>query len=120
VLGIVVTGALVHHALTAAMRLTEQGIPAVVINMATIKPLDEEALLELASMVKGIVTVEEHQIKGGLGGAVAEYLSSVKPTKIAYVVVHDEFGQSGEPQELIAHYKLDAAGIIDVAKKLMQ
>lgn len=120
VVGIVVTGALVHHALTAAMRLTEQGIPATVLNMATIKPLDEEALLELANLVQGIVTVEEHQVKGGLGGAVAEYLSAVKPTKMAYVGVQDEFGQSGEPQELIAHYKLDSAGIIATAKKLMQ
>ncbi len=120
VIGIVAMGALVHHALYAAKALTEEGIPTAVINMATIKPFDDEAVIELAKMVKGIVTVEEHQVKGGLGGAVAECLAINHPTKISFVGVQDDFGQSGEPKELISYYKLDAKGIIEKAKKLFE
>jgi transketolase len=120
VIGIIAMGALVHHALNAAKALTEEGIPTAVINMATIKPFDDEAIIELAKMVKGIVTVEEHQVKGGLGGAVSECLALNHPTKMAFVGVQDDFGQSGEPKELIAHYKLDAKGIIEKVKKLYE
>lgn len=118
VIGIVATGALVHHALQAAMTLHSEGIPTTVVNVHTIKPLDEEAIIQLSKQVKGIVTVEEHQVKGGLGGAVAECLALHHPTKMAFVGVQDDFGQSGEPKELIAHYKLDAKGIVEKVKKL--
>ncbi len=120
VIGIIATGALVHNAILAAMMLTESGIPTTVLNMHTIKPLDEESVVELSKMVLGIVTVEEHQITGGLGGAVAECLSRRNPTKIEFLGVKDEFGQSGEPKELISHYKLDANGITESVKNFYE
>ena len=73
--GIIATGSVVHNALFAAKELDEAGVGVVMLNMATVKPLDEEAVLKLAGEVKGIVTVEEHQRNGGLGGAVAELLA---------------------------------------------
>lgn len=114
--GIVVTGTLAHNALMAAKQLHEEGIGASVLHMATIKPLDTERLLAFAEDHHALVTVEEHQIAGGLGSAVAEYLSGVRPTKIARVGVHDQFGQSGEPDELIKHYGMDTESIVAAAR----
>lgn len=111
----VVTGTLLYNAIMAAEALEEKGLAVSVLHMPTIKPLDEEALLELAENHSGIITVEEHQMAGGLGGAVAEYLSQVRPTKIIRVGVNDQFGQSGEPDELIAHYGMDIETIVKVA-----
>lgn len=109
---IVVTGTLLFNALKAAQKLEEQGIGATVLHMPTIKPLDTEALLELAEEHVAFVTVEEHQISGGLGGAVAEYISTVAPMKIIRVGVNDQFGQSGEPDELIEHYGMGIESIV--------
>lgn len=117
--GIVVTGTLLFNALMAAKELEAEGIGASVLHMATIKPLDKEALLKLAKEHDVLVTVEEHQVAGGLGGAVAEYLSEVHPSKIARVGIQDVFGQSGEPEELIVHYGLDTPGIVAAAKKII-
>jgi transketolase len=79
--------------------------------MSTIKPLDAAAVDMLAAQAGALVTVEEHQVAGGLGSAVAEYLAEHRPTPIAFVGVRDQFGQSGTPQELIAHYGMDATAI---------
>jgi transketolase len=119
--GIIATGALVHKALLAAKKLSEEGVGVIVLNIHTIKPLDDEAVVALASHegLAGIVTVEEHQIAGGLGGAVAELLSSRKPTRIEFIGVHDEFGQSGTPDELVAHYKMDEKAIEEAARRLL-
>lgn len=117
--GIIATGSLVHEALWAAKRLAEEGIPVTVLNMPTIKPLDEDAVLELAREVRGIVTVEEHQKKGGMGSAIAEYLACVHPTKQAFIGVDDAFGQSGTPQELLRHYRMDADAIVSTAKRIL-
>ena len=87
--------------------------------MATIKPLDTEALEKLAEEHDALVTVEEHQVAGGLGSAVAEHLSEVSPTRIARVGVQDQFGQSGKPEELIAHYGMDVPAIIEAGKKVV-
>lgn len=111
-LAIISTGTLINDVLLAALELEEKGIPTTVINMATIKPLDLNMLDQLANNYHAIVTVEEHQKAGGLGSAVAEYLSGVKPIKIVRVGIDDKFGQSGEPEELLAHYGLDKASII--------
>jgi len=81
--------------------------------------LDTEALIEFAKEHGNIVTVEEHQINGGLGGAVAECLSENYPTKMVRVGVNDVFGESGEPDELIAHFGMDTPSIIAAAKKLI-
>jgi len=115
--GIVVTGTLLYNALKAAQALEAAGIGATVLHMPTIKPLDEKALLALAEGHVGIVTVEEHQRAGGLGGAVSEYLSEVAPIKIVRVGVDDQFGQSGEPDELIEHYGMGVEAIVAAAKK---
>ncbi len=110
------TGPLVHHALIASKKLAEEGIMTSVINVHTLKPLDRETIVREAKAAGAVVTVEEHQIHGGLGGAIAEVLAAESPTPIEFVGMRDEFGQSGEPQELITHYKMDAAGIIDAVK----
>ncbi len=115
--GIVTTGSMLHNAILAAKELDEQGIGVSVLHMPTIKPLDEEALLKLAQTNDFLVTVEEHQVTGGLGGAVTEYLSTVNPTKIIRLGVQDQFGQSGTPEELISHYGMDAKSIVAAIKK---
>ncbi|MEY2641046.1 MAG: hypothetical protein RL150_439 [Candidatus Parcubacteria bacterium] len=109
--GIIATGALVQSALIVAKELHAKGIPATVLNMSTVKPLDTAAIATLAAQAGAIVTVEEHQVFGGLGSAVAEYLAEHQPTPIAFVGVRDQFGQSGTPQELIAHYGMDVSAI---------
>ncbi len=117
--GIIASGHLVYEALISAKELEDQGIGVKVINLSTIKPLDEKVIIDLAKSVKGIVTVEEHQKAGGMGSAIAELLSQKYPTKIEFVAINDEFGQSGEPEELIKLYKLDSGSIIKAVKKLL-
>ncbi len=89
------------------------------LHIATIKPLDTAALEAFAEDHDALVTVEEHQINGGLGGAVAEHLTETRPTRITRVGVQDQFGQSGTPEELIAHYGMDTPAIIAAAKKII-
>lgn len=104
VAGIIATGALLHKALKVANDLSKEGIEVEVLNVATIKPLDVDAVVALAQKAGKIVTVEEHQIAGGLGSAIAETLSQLYPVPITRIGVHDLFGQSGTPAELIEHY----------------
>jgi transketolase len=111
VVGIIATGALLHNALLVAAQLEKEGVPVSVLNISTIKPLDTQAVLALATQAGALVTVEEHQVAGGLGSAVAEYLAEVAPTPIAFVGIRDQFGQSGTPSELIEHYGLGTAAI---------
>lgn len=110
-------GPLLHHALRAAHELAEKGIGTVVLNSHTIKPLDDAAIIALAKEAGAVVTVEEHQAAGGLGGAVAELLSQEYPVPIERVGVQDVFGQSGTPDELIAHYALDAPAIAEAVRR---
>lgn len=117
--GIVATGALVHKAMLVAQDFAQKGIPIKVLSIATIKPLDNETILKLAEETKKIVTVEEHQIAGGLGSAVAELLSQNIPTRIEMVGIKDVFGQSGTPEELIEHYRLGVFGITEAVEKLL-
>lgn len=117
--GIIATGALVHKAIKAARELEKNGIKSKVLNMATIKPLDKEAVLKLAKETKRIVTVEEHQKIGGLGSAVSEFLSEEFPVKIKVVGIDDKFGQSGRPEELIEHYGLGVEGIKSAVKEIL-
>ena len=118
--GIVSTGSLLFNALMAAEALQKKGIGASVLHMATIKPLDEEALLSFAQEHDALVTVEEHQVAGGLGGVVSEYLSGVHPIKISRVGVQDQFGQSGEPDELVEHYGMGIESITQAGEKVVQ
>lgn len=117
--GIIATGALVHKALLVAHALEADGMAVKVLNVHTVKPLDHKAVRNLAEEAGALVTVEEHQIAGGLGGTVAEYLAKVAPTPIEFIGVHDLFGQSGTPEELIAHYGMGTASITDAVKKVL-
>ena len=112
------TGPLVHNALLAARELEGQGIGVTVTNVHTIKPLDQ-TIVDIAKKAGAVVTVEEHQIAGGFGSAVAELLARECPLPIEFIGVHDMFGQSGTPKELIAHYKMDAPSIIEAVKKVI-
>jgi transketolase len=116
---IVATGALTHNALSAAKELQEEGIETVVINLATIKPLDKD-MIEYVSKIGRVVTVEEHQIAGGMGSAVAEALVQTKPCFQEFLGVHDQFGQSGEPNELLAHYGMDVSHIKVAVYKVLK
>lgn len=113
---ILATGLCVSSALEAADRLAEDGIRAEVINLHTIKPLDEELILKSAAKTGRVVTAEEAFIAGGLGGAVAELLGEKLPTKMCRIGVRDQFGESGPAAELIHKYKLDGEGIYDQVK----
>lgn len=116
--GIVVTGSLLYNALMAAEELQKNGIGASVLHMATIKPLDGVALEKFAAEHGALVTVEEHQVTGGLGSAVAEYLSKTHPTRIERIGVQDRFGESGEPEQLIEHFGMDVPSIVEAGKKV--
>jgi transketolase len=118
--GIIATGALVYQALLAAQELEKKGTQAVVMNLSTIKPLDEDAIITLAKRTERIVTVEEHQIRGGMGSAVAECLAKYQPVPMEFVGVDDQFGQSGTPDELLKHFGLDKEGIIKAVKKILK
>ena len=115
---IVATGIMVSAALEAAERLAAKGIDAGVIDMHTIKPLDEDILME-AAKTGPVVTAEEHSVIGGLGGAVAEVLSRRCPVKIAMVGQQDTFGESGKPQELLEKYHMTSSDIEKAAMGLM-
>lgn len=118
--GVIATGALLYQALLAARSLKEEGIEIEVVNLATIKPLDKKSIVSLANRVKrGIVTVEEHQVNGGMGSAVAECLAEHKPVPMRFIGVHDQYGQSGKPEELIKHYGMDSDSIIRAVKELI-
>jgi transketolase len=117
--GIIATGALLYKALEAAKKLIEEGIKVEVINLATIKPIDVEAIIKLAKKAGAIVTVEEHQISGGMGSAVAEVLAENHPVPMRFVGVDDNFGQSGTPEELIEHYGMGTKSIIEKVKELI-
>ncbi len=111
--GIIGAGTILYQAMVAGKMLEEQGIGASVMNIGSVKPLDTEAVLNFANSHDFLITVEEHQAAGGLGSTIAEFLSEVRPTKVLRVGVRDLFGQSGTPDELLAHYKLDAKSIVD-------
>ncbi|MGL5635019.1 MAG: transketolase family protein [Sarcina sp.] len=114
---IVATGIMVDEALAAEEILKAEGISANVINIHTLKPLDNELLVKAAKETKAIVTAEEHNVIGGLGSAVAEALTEVYPVPVIKVGVQDTFGESGKPAELMEKYGLTAAKIVEAAKK---
>lgn len=116
---IIACGLMVYWSLVAAKKAKELGIKVSVINSPSIKPLDEKTILKAAKQSKVIVTAEEHQIAGGLGSAVAEFLSANHPIKVIRIGVKDSFGESGEYEELFKKYGLDAVGILKVIKGLV-
>jgi len=120
--GIIVTGGLMYRALLAAKELEAEspvGIKTKVMNLSSIKPIDVEAIVALARECRAIVTVEEHQIIGGMGSAVAEVLAQNFPVPMEFVGIKDKFGQSGTPDELIEHYGMGKNSIKEAVQKVL-
>jgi transketolase len=117
---ILVTGSLLYQALVAAKKLDEAGTGSIVLDVHTVKPLDREAIIGAAKQAGAVVTVEEHQINGGFGGAVAELLGEECPTRMVRLGIPDKFGQSGEPDELVNFYGLNADGVIQAVEKVLK
>ena len=118
---LIACGTMVWQALLAAEELyNKYNIKATVVNNYSIKPLDKEGLVKVAKKCGAIVTAEEHQVIGGMGSAIAELLSKECPTPINFVGMQDKFGESGEPNELLDKYKLNAAGIVEAALEVMK
>lgn len=115
-IGIIACGTLVYQAILAAQKLDEEGYEVGVLNLHTIKPLDGESVLAFAKRFGKLVTAEEHQIAGGMGSVVAEFLAQNNPVPIRFIGVQDQFGQSGTQEELFKHYKLTTDDIVEVGK----
>ncbi len=112
-------GWLLYQALLAARDLEKEGINVLVANVATVKPLDETTVLKLAKQTGAVITVEDHQVAGGLGGAISEILAKNSPTPMEFVGLQDTFAESGTPNELIKKYKMDKNAIIEAVKKVI-
>jgi len=117
--GIIATGALLYNAIFAAKELEAEGIKTKIMNLSSIKPIDAEEIIKLAKETKAIITVEEHQIAGGMGSAVAEVLAQNFPVPIEFIGVKNKFGQSGTAKELIEHYELGKNSIKEAVKKVL-
>ena len=114
------TGHLVWKSLEAAKELAEKGISAEVLNIHTIKPLDEKAVLESVSKTGCAVSAEEHQIAGGLGESIAQVLSRKQPTPMEFVAVNDKFGESGTPDQLMEKYGLGTSNVVEAALNVLK
>ena len=113
-------GPLVNNALLAAKDLAEEGINTIVVNNHTLKPMDEKTIIDVAKKCRAVVTVEEHQVTGGLGGAVAEILAKNCPTPMEFVGMQDTFGESGNMNELIEKYGMGTGAIKEAVKKVVK
>lgn len=118
-IGIIATGPILYNAMISAYELEKRGIKVKVLNLSTIKPLDKEAVISLAKETKAIITIEEHQIIGGMGSIVAQCLALNYPVPIEFIGVSDKFGQSGTTEELRKHYGLDVPSIIKKVELLI-
>ncbi|MEK7071647.1 MAG: transketolase C-terminal domain-containing protein [Patescibacteria group bacterium] len=118
--GIIVTGGLLHRALLVAKELESEGIKTKVMNLSSIKPIDKDAVVTLAKETRAIVTVEEHQVAGGMGSAVAEVLAQSCPVPVEFLGIKDKFGQSGTPDELIEHYGLGKNSIKEAVQRVLK
>lgn len=117
---IIATGALVHTALLVARDLEREHVGVTVVNLSTIKPLDTKTILSVAKDAGAVVTVEEHQVAGGMGSAVAELLVSEYPVPVEFIGVHDRFGQSGTPTELLREYGVSESDIKKAVLKIIK
>ena len=116
---IIANGLMVYEAIKAGEELASQGIDAMIINMSTVKPLDEELTLAAAKKCGRVITCEEHSVIGGLGEAVCSFLSENYPTPVRRIGVNDVFGQSGPAYEVLEHYGLCASNIVKVTKEFL-
>jgi len=118
--GIIATGPLVYNAIIAAQNFAEKGISVKVLNISSVRPLDFEAIINLAKEAGAIVSVEDHQVVGGLGSAVAEVLVQNYPVPMELIGVHDKYGESGTASELIEHYGMDIPNIEKAVERVLQ
>jgi len=114
------TGHLVWKSIEAAQVLEQQGISTEIINIHTIKPLDDEAVLTSVSKTKAVVTAEEHLMNGGLGDSIAQLLSRKMPTPLEMVAVNDQFGESGKPADLMKKYGIDSSNIVKAVETVLK
>ena len=117
---IVACGILLYNALIAAEELAKDGIECMVVNNHTIKPMDDDAIVAAAERCGAVVTVEEHQVFGGMGSRVAEILAQRRPAPIEFIGVHDRFGQSGDPAELIEYYGMGSDAIAAAVRRVLK
>ena len=117
---IIACGPLVHNAILAAAELEKEGIGCEVLNNHTIKPMDEKTIIESVKKTGAVVTVEEHQVMGGMGSAVAEVLAKNFPAPMEFVGVQNRFGESGEPEELIEKFGMGVSDIKEAVKKVLK
>lgn len=117
---IIACGPLLYKALVVAQELQEEGISLLVLNNHTIKPIDTESILRCAKASGAVVTVEEHQVAGGMGSAVAEVLAKEYPVPMEFIGVQDKFGQSGEPDELVEYYGMGVPAIKKAVKDVIK
>lgn len=113
------TGYMLYYALVAAKELEEEGFPTLVINVSTIKPLDEEGLMRFTGHTKAIVTVEDHQVMGGMGSAIAEVLAKTNPLPVEFIGLQNTFAESGAPKEILEKYGMDVKAIKAAVKKVI-
>ena len=119
-MGIIGCGPLLYEALLAAKELEKSHIGSVILNCHTVSPIDEQAIVSVARRCGAIVTVEEHQINGGLGSAVSEVVTRNWPVPIEYIGMPNSFGESGTPDELLEKYEMKAKHIVQAVKKVIQ
>ena len=117
---IVGTGYMVYYSLLAAKELEDEGIDVLVVNNATIKPLDEKTLLACADQTGAVVSVEDHQVNGGLGSALSELFAKNTPTPMEFVGLQNTFGESGKPIELLKKYNMDDGAIVAAVKRVIK
>jgi len=117
---IVACGYMVYYSLLAAEKLEEEGLSVGVLNLHTIKPIDEEAIVECAEKVGCLVTAEEHQIMGGMGSAVAEVIARTFPVPMEFIGIQDRFGESGQPEELMEEFNLGVEDMVLAVKKAIK
>lgn len=110
-------GWLLFQALLAAKDLETEGIEVLVVNVATIKPIDEQTIVKLAKLTGAVVSIEDHQVTGGLGGAISEVLARTNPIPMEFVGLKNTFGESGKPAELIKKYKMDKEAVKEAVKR---
>lgn len=118
-IALLTTGTLAYEALLAARALESDGIHVTVVHFPTVKPLDTDMLLATAKQAGKVITIEEHQVAGGFGSAVSEYLSENYPVKVQRLGIQDMFGQSGDPTELFDHYQISAPHIAAAARRML-
>jgi transketolase len=113
-------GYMLYHALIAAKNLEDQGIETLVCNVSTIKPIDEEEIVKLSKKSGKVVTVEDHQVMGGMGSMIAEILAKKHPTPMEFIGLQDTFAESGKPDELLLKYNMDSTAISKSVKRLIE